>query len=160
MDVPADSDRTFSVGPSGPDTSASLPDDTEIPTHDFATVDKANHGMRGKRRVMRGDTTTSLRNTQITQRQHDRSSITKPRELLRLPRDRRLLQLREMQRSKKFVGTCVGDDRMEKWAPELREMLSLGRIQEAGRKRRERVELVLPGSGRRKFLCGSSVVIG
>ncbi|TKA30328.1 hypothetical protein B0A50_02555 [Salinomyces thailandicus] len=89
-----------------------------------------------RRRVMRQDTETELHNSQIRKQQEDRSGITKAPSFL--PRDPVLLQLMEMQRNGTFVSSIMGDGRMQGWAPELRGILSLEVVRQAGEKKRKR----------------------
>ena len=89
-----------------------------------------------RRRVMRQDHETQLHNSQIKKQQEDRSAITKAPTFL--PRDPLLLQLMEMQRNGSFVSNIMGNARMEGWAPELRGILSLEVVRQAGEKKRKR----------------------
>jgi cohesin complex subunit SCC1 len=89
-----------------------------------------------RRRVIRQDPETELHNSQIKKQQEDRSGITKAPSFL--PRDPLLLQLMEMQRNGEFVSNIMGDGRMQGWAPELRGILSLEIVRQAGDRKRKR----------------------
>lgn len=89
-----------------------------------------------RRRVMRQDNETELHNSQIKQQQQDRSGITKAPSFL--PRDPLLLQLMEMQKNGSFVSNIMGDGRMQGWAPELRGVLSMEIVRNAGERKRKR----------------------
>ena len=102
-------------------------------TEDALTVQAAHRVKR--RKIMQPDNETQLHNTQIKKQQDDRSAITKAPSFL--PRDPLLLHLMEMQRSGNFVSNLMGDGRMAGWAPELRGIMSLEVVRQAGEQKRK-----------------------
>ncbi|CAK1366693.1 Double-strand-break repair protein rad21 [Cercospora beticola] len=89
-----------------------------------------------RRKLVRMDHETTMKNADIKKLQDDRSAITKAPTYL--PRDPLLLSLMEMQRNGTFVSNLMGDGRMQGWAPELRGILSLEVVRSAGDKKRKR----------------------
>lgn len=89
-----------------------------------------------RRKVLRQDVETELRNSQIKQQQQDRSAVTRAPTFL--PQDPFLLQLIEAQRSGVFVSSILGEGQMLGMAPELRGVLSIEIIRKAGEKKRKR----------------------
>ncbi|KAF2859511.1 hypothetical protein K470DRAFT_258848 [Piedraia hortae CBS 480.64] len=97
------------------------------------------HQHRAKRRkVIRSDPETELKNSQLLSHQNDRSAITKPTSFL--PRNPLLLQLMEMQKDGGLVSSVIGEDRLRGCAPELRGILSLELVRKAGEKKRKRLQ--------------------
>ena len=117
-----DLEKTFQLDPDAEDA-------------DEASMVKAAQRIK-RRKVMRMDNETELRNSQIKKQQEDRSAIVKAPSFL--PRDPWLLQLMEMQRNGNFVSSLMGDGRMQGWAPELRGIMSLEVVRKAGDKKRKR----------------------
>ena len=89
-----------------------------------------------RRKVIHADADTMLTSAQIKQQQADRSAILKPASLL--ARDPLLLSLMIMQKNGEFVTRIMGDGRTKAWAPELREILSVGAVRKAGELKRKR----------------------
>ena len=108
--------------------------DQNMETEDSTMVQAAQRVKR--RKVMRPDAETQLHNSQIKKQQEDRSGITKAPSFL--SHDPVMLQLMEMQRNGSFVSNLMGDGRMAGWAPELRGILSLEVVRQAGEKKRKR----------------------
>ena len=108
--------------------------DPDMETEDSTMVQAAQRVKR--RKVMRPDAETQLHNSQIKKQQEDRSAITKAPTFL--SHDPLMLQLMEMQRNGSFVSNLMGDGRMAGWAPELRGILSLEVVRQAGEKKRKR----------------------
>lgn len=108
--------------------------DQNMETEDSTMVQAAQRVKR--RKVMRPDAETQLHNSQIKRQQEDRSAITKAPTYL--SHDPLMLQLMEMQRNGSFVSNLMGDGRMAGWAPELRGILSLEVVRQAGEKKRKR----------------------
>ena len=119
--VQRDLERTYHLG-------------QEMETEDSTMVQAAQRVKR--RKIMRPDTETQLHNSQIKKQQEDRSAITKAPTFL--SHDPLMLQLMEMQRNGSFVSNLMGDGRMAGWAPELRGILSLEVVRQAGEKKRKR----------------------
>lgn len=95
-----------------------------------------------RRKVLQNDVTTELNNTQIRAQQDDRSKTLKDPNFL--PRDPMLLTLMHMQKSGGFVSNILGNGRSLRWAPELREVLSLDIVRRAGDLKRKRAASPAP----------------
>lgn len=108
--------------------------DQNMETEDETMVQAAQRVKR--RKIMQPDIETQLHNSQIKRQQEDRSAITKAPTFL--SHDPLMLQLMEMQRNGSFVSNLMGDGRMAGWAPELRGILSLEVVRQAGDKKRKR----------------------
>ena len=105
-------------------------------TTDDSTMVQAQQRAGKRRKVLKQDPETQLHNSDIKRQQEDRSAITRAPQFL--PRDPVMLQLMEMQRNGSFVSNLMGDRRMAGWAPELRGILSLEVVRQAGEKKRKR----------------------
>lgn len=103
-------------------------------TEDFAMVQAAQRTKR--RKVLHPDPETQLHISQIKKQQEDRSTITKAPVFL--SHDPVLLQWMEMQRNESFVCNLMGDGCMAGLARELRGILSLEVVRQAGEKKRKR----------------------
>ncbi|USW56586.1 Putative rad21/Rec8-like protein [Septoria linicola] len=121
--VERDLERTFQL------------DQTAANDDDDPTIAQAAQRVK-RRKIVRIDHETQLRQSDIKKLQEDRSAITKAPTYL--PRDPLLLSLMEMQRNGTFVSNLMGDGRMQGWAPELRGILSLEVVRSAGDKKRKR----------------------
>lgn len=82
-----------------------------------------------KRKILPVDVDTVMSQAQIKQMQADRSAILKPLELL--SPSPLLLNLLRMQQDGSFVTDIMADGRSMNWAPELRGILSLEKIDAA-----------------------------
>lgn len=82
-----------------------------------------------KRKILPVDVDTVMSQAQIKQMQADRSAILKPLELL--SPSPLLLNLLRMQQDGSFVTDIMADGRSKNWAPELRGILSLEKIDAA-----------------------------
>lgn len=82
-----------------------------------------------KRKILPVDVDTAMSQAQIKQMQADRSAILKPLELL--SPSPLLLNLLRMQQDGSFVTDIMADGRSKNWAPELRGILSLEKIDAA-----------------------------
>lgn len=82
-----------------------------------------------KRKILPVDVDTVMSQAQIQQMQADRSAILKPLELL--SPSPLLLNLLRMQQDGSFVTDIMADGRSMNWAPELRGILSLEKIDAA-----------------------------
>lgn len=82
-----------------------------------------------KRKFLPVDVDTVMSQAQIKQMQADRSAILKPLELL--SPNPLLLNLLRMQQDGSFVTDIMADGRSKNWAPELRGILSLAKIDAA-----------------------------
>lgn len=82
-----------------------------------------------KRKILPVDVDTVMSQAQIKQMQADRSAILKPLELL--SPNPLLLNLLRMQQDGSFVTDIMADGRSKNWAPELRGILSLAKIDAA-----------------------------
>lgn len=89
-----------------------------------------------RRKFMELDSVTDFQNSQIKEQQADRSNILKPTSFL--PRDPVLLTLMNMQKNGDFVSNVLGEGRGRGWAPELRGLLSLDNVKQAGDLKRKR----------------------
>ena len=89
-----------------------------------------------KRKVIQADTDTTIPTNQIKQQQADRSSILRP--VSTLSRNPMLFTLMNMQRNGGFVSDILGDGRAKGWAPELRGILSIDAVRQAGEHKRKR----------------------
>jgi cohesin complex subunit SCC1 len=89
-----------------------------------------------KQKLLVLDTETTLHNHQIKEQQNDRSKILKPVSFL--PKDPLLLTLMNMQKNGEFVSNIMGDGRSRGWAPELRGILSIDVVRNAGELKRKR----------------------
>ena len=101
---------------------------------DAMTVQQNQRSKR--RKVMELDTVTDFQNSQIKEQQTNRSGILKPTSFL--PRDPVLLTLMDMQKNGDFVSNVMGDGCGRGWAPELRGLLSLDSVKQAGELKRKR----------------------
>lgn len=82
-----------------------------------------------KRKILPFDVDTVMSQAQIKQMQADRSAILKPLELL--SPSPLLLNLLRMQQDGSFVTDIMADGRSKNWAPELRGILSLEKLDAA-----------------------------
>ena len=82
-----------------------------------------------KQKILPVDVDTVMSQAQIKQMQADRSAILKPLELL--SPNPLLLNLLRMQQDGSFVTDIMADGRSKNWAPELRGILSLEKIDAA-----------------------------
>lgn len=97
-------------------------EEEEIPIH------QPQHKAK-KRKILPVDMDTVMSQSQIKQMQADRSAILKPLELL--SSSPLLLNLLRMQQDGSFVSDIMADGRSKYWAPELRGILSLEKIDAA-----------------------------
>jgi len=106
---------------------------TEIPEE---SVHEAAQQRAKRRKLLAEDRETELRSADIRAQQNDRSKILKPMSFL--PRDPMLLALMTMQKNGAFVTDILGDGRLARWAPELRDVLSVEVIRRSGELKRKR----------------------
>lgn len=109
-------------------------EEPKVDQEDDIVVQQAHRAKR--RKVMELDHVTDFNNNQIKAQQADRSGILKPTTFL--PRDPVLLTLMSMQKNGDFVSSVLGEGRGRGWAPELRDLLSLDAVKEAGELKRKR----------------------
>lgn len=100
------------------------------------SIRQARQPASKKRKLLPLDVETTLHSSQIKRQQEDRSAILKPVSFL--PRDPVLLTLMNMQQNGGFVSNIMGEGRAQGWAPELRGILSIEVIRNAGALKRKR----------------------
>nr|KMM65523.1 kleisin [Coccidioides posadasii RMSCC 3488] len=100
----------------------------------------ARQQQRAKRRkLIKPDNETFFSATKIKLQQDDRTKILKPESFLSfLPRDPVLLTLMTMQEKGQFATSVMGGSGVYSWAPELRNMLSIDSVRQAGQLKRKR----------------------
>ncbi|WEW57977.1 sister chromatid cohesion protein 1 [Emydomyces testavorans] len=97
------------------------------------------HQRAKRRRVIRPDSDTFFSAHKIKEQQNDRSKILKPESFLSfLPRDPVLLTLMTMREKGEFASSVMGGGSIYNWAPELRNMLSIDSVRQAGQLKRKR----------------------
>jgi cohesin complex subunit SCC1 len=106
---------------------------SEIPEE---SIHEAAQQRAKRRKLLAEDRETELRSADIRAQQNDRSKILKPMSFL--PRDPMLLALMTMQKNGTFVTDILGDGRLARWAPELRDVLSVEVIKRSGELKRKR----------------------
>lgn len=116
------------VNGSGDKSALFQPDEEEMDE----TIQQAQRTKR--RKVIQPDYNTELQTAQIRAQQQDRSKILQPVSFL--PKDPVLLALMEMQRKGGFASSLLSNDMSKGWAPQLRGILSLEVVRQAGQKRR------------------------
>ena len=111
-------------------------DESEVPQDEEDAMTVQQNQRSKRRKVIELDTVTDFQNSQIKEQQTNRSGILKPTSFL--PRDPVLLTLMDMQKNGDFVSNVMGDGCGRGWAPELRGLLSLDSVKQAGELKRKR----------------------
>ncbi|KAI2104906.1 sister chromatid cohesion protein 1 [Ophidiomyces ophidiicola] len=92
-----------------------------------------------RRKLIKPDADTFFSAHRIKEQQDDRSKILRPESFLSfLPRDPVLLTLITMQENGEFASSVMGGTRAYGWAPELRDILSIESVRQAGQLKRKR----------------------